>query len=202
MPAPYEVIAAPGTVYLAPVGTAFPDVDTTPVAPWVKVGTTGDRNYNEDGIKVRHSETVELWRSAGSTGARKAFRTAEALRVSLVLADLSLEEYAVALNHNTVTDTPAGAGTPGTKKVGLSRGLDVTQKALLLRINASPEGDDWNMQYEIPVAVQVAEPEVVFIKGPNPAALALEWEALEDPLAATADERFGRLVVQDDDAGT
>ena len=34
--APYEVIAAPFTVYAAPVGTAFPQVDEVPGAPWAK----------------------------------------------------------------------------------------------------------------------------------------------------------------------
>lgn len=193
---PYEVISQPYTLYLAPVGTAFPAVDANPPGPWVKVGTSGDLNYTEDGVTVQHSQSVELWRALGSTGPRKAFRTEEEQRISLVLADLTLEQYALALNHNTVTTTPPASGVAGTKKIGLSRGLDMPQRALLVRgPAASPYGENWNAQYEVPIAVQVGEQELTFQKG-TPAGIALEWVALEDPSAASAVERFGRLVVQ------
>lgn len=193
---PYEIIAAPYTLWIAPVGTAFPAIDATPAGAWTKVGTSGDLNYTEDGVTVQHSQSVELWRSLGSPGPRKAFRTEEELRISLTLADVSLEQYALALNHNTVTTVAPGSGVAGKKTIGLSRGLDVPQRALLVRGNAaSPYGETWNAQYEVPIAVQAAEPEVVFTKG-EPASLALEWVALEDPQAASVAERFGRLVAQ------
>ncbi len=192
---PYEIVAQPFTLYLSPVGTAFPDVDTVPPGPWVKIGTSGDLNYSEEGVTVSHPQTVELWRALGSTGPRKAFRTEEELRITMQLADLTLEQYKLALNDNTVTTVGAGAGTPGYKKVGLSRGLEVKQWALLVRGGQSPYGDTWATQFEIPVAVEAAEPEVVFVKG-EPALLQLEFVALENPDAATVDERFGRLIAQ------
>lgn len=192
--APFEIIAAPFTLYLAPVGTAFPAVDVAPGGAWVKVGTSGDRNYTEDGVTVQHSQTIEQFRAAGSTGPIKAFRTEEALLISMVLADVSLEQYALALNHNAITTTAAGAGVPGTKKAGLSRGAFVAQRALLVR-GVSPYGDAMDMQYEVPKAFQSGSPEAVYRKG-EPAALALEFTALEDPGAASTAERFGRLVAQ------
>jgi hypothetical protein len=195
MSAPFEIIAQPFTLYTAPVGTAFPDVDTTPGAGWTKVGTNGDLNYTEDGVTVNHAQTVEAFRALGSTGPRKAFRTEEELRISLTLADLSLEAYKLAMNGNAITTTAAASGTPGTKDIGLSRGLAVTQYALLIRGAGSPYGASMAMQYEIPVAVEAGEPEVVFVKG-EPAGLALEFLVLEDPSASTESERFGRLVAQ------
>lgn len=201
MSTPYEVVAQPFTLWVAPVGTAFPDVDTAPNGSWTKVGTSGDLNYTEDGVTVTHSQSVELWRALGSTGPRKAFRGEEELRIALTLADLTLEQYKNAMNYNTVTDTPAGVGTPGYRKLGLSRGLAVNQRALLVRGNGGPYGDAMAMQYEIPVAVEAGEPEVVFMKT-EPAGLALEFVALEDPNASSAAERFGRLVAQDAVAGT
>jgi hypothetical protein len=57
------------------------------------------------------------------------------------------------------------------------------------------------LQYEIPVAVQIGEPEVVFVKG-EPAALNLEFMALEDPDASSADERFGRIIAATSEPGT
>ncbi len=199
--APYEVIAQPFTLWVAAVGTTFPLIDADPAAAWTKVGTSGDLNYTEDGVTVQHAQSVEFWRALGSAGPRKAFRGEEEFRISMVLADLTLEQYAMALNYNTVTTTPAGVGTAGFKSLGLSRGLDVPQRALLVRGTGSPYGVNMNMQYEVPIAVQAGEPEVVFVKT-EPAGLALEFVALEDPTAVDLAQRFGRLIAQHAAQGT
>ncbi len=198
MSQPFEIIAQPFTAWIAPVGESFPGVGDAPVGNWSKIGTSGDLNYTEDGVTVAHAQTVENFKPLGSTGPRKAFRTEEELRISFTVADLTLEQYKHALNQNTVTTVAPGAN-PGFKKVGLSRGLAVAQRALLVRGQSSPYGDDWDMQYEVPIVVEVGEPEVVFVKG-DPAGLALEFLALEDPDAASTDERFGRLIAQNADA--
>lgn len=198
---PFEVVAQPFTIWTAPVGTAFPAVDAAPSGSWSKVGTSGDLNITEDGVTITHNQTVEMWRALGSTGPRKAFRTEEELHIAFVLADISLEQYAKALNGNNVTTTPPDVDSGGFKSVGMSRGLEVQQVALLCRGENGPYGDGWPMQYEVPVAVQIGEPEVVYVKG-EPAGLALEFAALEDPDAATAHERFGRIVAQNAEAGT
>jgi hypothetical protein len=200
--APFEIVAQPYTLYVAAVGSTFPELDETPGGSWTKIGTSGDLNYTEDGVTITHSQTVEEWRSLGSTGPRKAFRTEEGLRISVTLADVSLEQYAQAMNYNTVTTTPPDVDSPGTKKIGLSRGLEVPRRALLVRgADASPYGSGWGSQYEIPIAVQVGEPEVVFVKN-EPAGLMLEFSAIEDTSASDASERFGRLVAQTAEAGT
>jgi len=195
MSAPFELIAAPFTVWLAPVGTAFPLIDAAPGASWAKIGTSGDENYSEDGVTAAHSQTVETPGFLGTTGPRKAFRTAEGLMIRFTVFDMTLEQYANGLNGNAVTTTAAGSGTAGFKKLGLRQGLDVARHALLVRGNASAYGAGWNSQYELPVCFQSGSPEPVHRKG-QPAGLALEFTALEDPSAATAAERFGRLVVQ------
>lgn len=200
--APYEIVAQPFELWVAPVGTAFTLIDEDPESPWTKVGTSGALNYTEKkGVSVTQKQTVDLWRALGSTGPRKAFRTEEEFRVSLELADLTLEQYALALNHNTVTTQAAGAAA-GYKKIGLSRGLNVIQKALLIRgAAASPYGPDWNAQFEVPIAVQVGSPSISFVKG-APAGIELEWAALEDASASDETERFGRLVVQNTNTPT
>lgn len=192
--APFEIIAAPFTVWFAPLGTTFPLIDAVPAAPWAKVGSSGDLNYLTDGVKIKHSQAMSLFRALGDAGSRKAFRTEEDLMVSLVLADLSLEQYAHALNSNTVTTTAAGSGTAGFKSMGLSRGFSVATYALLVR-GPSPYGENWNMQFQVPRAAQTGSPEAVMRKG-DPAGLALEWTALVDPNAATEFKRFGELLAQ------
>jgi hypothetical protein len=200
---PYEVIAAPYTLYVAPVGTAFPEVDTDPGAAWIKVGTSGPLNYDDAaGVTIEHRQTVVSWRSAGDTGTRKRFRTEEDLAVRMKLVDVTLEQYAHALNYNAVTDVPAGVGTPGYRKIGLSRGTQIVTKALLVRADISPYGEDLKSQYEIPLAQQSGSPTVSLSKKGEPEGLDLEWMALVDTTAASDAERFGRLVAQDADANS
>jgi len=196
MSEPYEIIVAPFEVYLAPVGEAWPDVDTTPAGNWVKLGTNGKRNIADGGVTVTHEQTIVEKRNVGSTGPIKAVRTEEKMTISLTLEDLSLEQYAKALNNVTVTDTAAGSGTPGYRKIPLRQGNDVSLFALLLKGTASAYGDGLSAQYQVPVCYQSDNPAPVFNKA-DVAALKLTFSALEDPNAASDDVRFGNLVMQD-----
>lgn len=191
---PFEIIAAPFTVWTAPVGTAFPAIDEQPAAAWVLVGTSGDRNVAEGGVTVTHEQTIEVIRTEGSTGPVKAFRTEEGLLIAFSILDVSLEQYATALNSPTVAETAPGTGTAGTKSITLRQGPTVATRALLVR-GPSPYGEQWNMQYEVPVCFQSGNPAPVYTKTAA-AALALQFTALEDPNAASDAERFGRLLAQ------
>lgn len=190
---PFEIIGAPLTLYLAPVGTAYPALDEAPGAGWTKVGTNGDRNYGDDGVTVAHSQSLEQARPAGATGPVKAWRTEEDMVISVTLWDLTLEQYAIALNDAEIDTVAAGVGTIGTKTIGLSQGQEVATYALLAR-GVSPYGD-FPAQYEVPRVYQSGNPEPAYVKG-QPAGLALEFTALEDLEAESDAERFGRLVMQ------
>lgn len=190
---PYEIISAPFTVYISPVGTTFPLINATPAAPWSKVGTSGDLSITDEGVKVSHKQSMKKFRALGDAGSRKVFRTDEDLMIALALADLTLEQYALALNSNAITTTPAGSGTAGFKKIGMSRGFSVATVALLVK-GPSPYGDDMFLQFEVPRAAQSGDPSIVMRNNGEPAALALEWTALVDPNASSVAERFGRIV--------
>lgn len=192
---PYEIIMAPFEVWLAPVGEAFPDVDETPGGNWELLGTNGVKNYSEDGVTVTHEQTLEPHRTLGTTGPVKVKRTEENLMVEFVLEDLSMEQYAKVLNDVVVTDTPAAAGTPGHRDITLRQGGDVSTFAALVR-GPSPYADGYNAQYQIPRVFQAGNPAPVFTKG-EAAGLQVQLTALEDPNAATDEERFGKLVAQD-----
>lgn len=192
---PYEIVGVPVTLWVAPVGTAFPLIGAAPSVTWKMVGTSGDRSETEEGVTVAHSESINKMRSAGSTGPIKAFRTEEDLMISLVLMDITLEQYSLAMNSNAVATTAAGVGAAGFKAMKLYKGIQVASMALLVRGQASAYGEGWNAQYEVPVCFQSGVPELVFTKG-EPAGLALEFTALEDPSAATPADRFGRMVMQ------
>ena len=200
MSTPLEIVAAPFTVYTAPLGTAFPLIDAAPAVAWVLVGTSGTLNYREDGVTVIHNQTTELIRMLGETGPIKALRTEEMLVIQFILADISLDQYKHALNFNAVTDTAPSSGVAGHRAIDLRLGLDVISRALLVRgVGASPHLVSTNIQYEVPVAVNIAEPEVVFQKG-DPAGLDIEFVALVDPNAASASKRLGVLRAQDEAA--
>ncbi len=195
MPVPFEVIASPFIVYQAPVGTSFPAIEDTPAAAWAQIGTNGDRSYTEEGVTVLHSQAVEKVRGLGATGPIKVFRTEEDLMIRFTVMDISLENYRLVLNSNVVSTTAAGGGAAGFKEVNMYRGASVSQFAILVRGLVSPYGDDWNTQFEVPVAFQTGSPETVFQKG-IPVGLAFEFTAIEDPNAATAADRFGKIVIQ------
>lgn len=188
---PYEIISAPGSLYIAPEGEDFPELGATPAGNWKLVGTSGDMNYLDSGISVSHPQTVNVFRGLGSTAPTKAFRSEEDLIVKAVLADLSLEQYSHVLNENTV-DVSAGIAT-----IGLSRGTSVARRALLVRFDVSPYRSDGKSQYEIPVAIQQGQPDVVFRRGSEPAALALEFRAMRDPEASSVSEELGRFIADE-----
>jgi hypothetical protein len=204
MPAtsPYEIISGPVEVYRAPVGEAWPDISEAPAGNWTLIGTSGNQNITEDGVAIRHMQTIEsdAFRMVGNTGPRGAIRQSEDLEIEFVLADLKAVEYANALNGAsvTVTDTAAGAGAGGNLNFPIQRGPFVARTALLIRgtnlsAEATDEADDFNMQYEIPIAFQSGEPEVVFNKN-GPAALRFLYRVIED-----ATDGFGTLRIQDAD---
>lgn len=191
---PYEIVGQPLELWLAPVGTAFPAIDDAPANTWVLVGTSGDRSQTEEGVTVTHSQTINKVRAGGSVGAIKAFRPEEDLMFRVTLMDVSLEQYKVAVNGNALTTTAAGVGTAGTKKMGLSRGKDVTVYALLAR-GVSPYDPTYTAQYQVPRCYVSGSPAIVYRKG-QPAGIELTFEALEDMEAVTEDERFGSLIAQ------
>ena len=193
--APFEIIAAPFTIYLAPTGTAFPDIGEDPSGDWFKIGTSGDENYNEEGVKVSHTQTIEKTRTLGTTAPRKAFRTAEDLMIGFQLHDMTLEQYNLAIEGSEVQTVAAGTGVAGRKSISAYRGFNLPTHALLARGNFSAYGNGMNTQYEVPVCYQSGSPEPVFVKG-SPAGLSLEYTALINPDATGDDDRFGRLVVQ------
>ena len=179
MSAPYEIIAAPFTAYLAAANTAKPNVDTTPPVAWTKLGANGADNYDEDGVHITHDQNVEMFRGLGRTGAMKVWRTEEMVSVEFTVYDLTSDQYAKMLNNQTVTTVAAASGIPGAKKFNLNAGYDVTLVALLLRGGYSPYGDSWNTQYWLPVCWQDGNPEPTHKKG-EPAGLKLSYKTIQD----------------------
>ena len=195
---PYEIIVSPFQIYLAPVGEAFSLLDDVPAGNWRLLGTSGKKNYAEDGVTVTHEQTINQIRTLGTTGPIKVARPEENMTIELILMDCSLEHYATLLNDVAVGDIAAGVGTPGYREMTLRQGPDVTTFALICK-GVSPYADGWYMQYQVPIVYQGSNPAPVYSKGAA-AGLACNFMALEDPNAGTDAERFGKLVAQDAEA--
>lgn len=188
--APFEIIAAPATIWVAPVGTSFPAINVVPGSDWVKLGKAGDKNISEDGVTISHPQSVEVFRALGSTGPRKVVRTEEDLMLSFTLLDLTLEMYRRMLNDNPITQISASSGVAGSKKLAIQRGRLVSQFALMAE-GPSPYGDGWNLRFKVPIIVNVGEPEIVFQKG-EPAGLLFDLQAIEHET-----DGFGEIEAQD-----
>lgn len=186
---PYEILADPYTIYLAPVGTPFPAIDDdeqdfiaggSPGGEWFRLGSSGNRNYEEGGVTITPEQETSEFRGAGETAPQKAFRTSEGLVIGLTLVDLSTDQHAKALDDRDVTTVAAGAGTAGHKSFDGYRGIHVKTYALLGR-GMSPEDPELYRQLEVPVCYQSGGGEHTNQKG-TPAGIALEYRALRpDP---------------------
>lgn len=188
--APFEIIAAPATIWVAPVGTAFPVIDVVPNQDWTRLGKAGDKNISEDGVTISHPQSVEVFRALGSTGPRKIVRTEEDLMISFTLLDLTMEMYRRLLNGNPITQIAAAAGVGGSKKLSMLQGRLVNQFALIAE-GPSSYGENWNLRYKVPIVVNIGEPEIVFQKG-EPAGLLFDLQAIEHEL-----DGFGEIEAQD-----
>ena len=196
MAAPYELVAAPLSLYLAPTGTAFPTVDTPaasfPVG-WVPVGSNiYGPTYDTDaaGITVTHNQTFATFTPVGTTAPIKIWRTDEQLTIAITLADITPAMYSIALNDVAITQVVATTGVAGTSSIPLLQGITVSTYALLAR-GISSFNDQLGAQYQVPAIYQSANPAPVFKKG-APAELAITFATILDPLG----NGFGTLVQQ------
>lgn len=177
-----ELVSAPLTLFLSPVGTAFPTVDEAPGSfsdDWVLLGSNGDLNYDSTGITATHNTTKATFTPVGSTVPTKVWTTDEGLELAVVLADLSPDQYAIALNDAEVATIAATSEVCGEMDIPLMQGGHVALFALLAR-GISSIDSTLNCQYAVPVVYQSANPAPVFKKG-APGELSLTWATLLDP---------------------
>ena len=190
MPAPFEMVSGPLTIYTAPEDTPPPEISADPAAPWDILGTNGARSISDDGLSVAFEETVESQRVLGSTGVQKQFRTEEDVMMSFNLLDVSAETFAIAMSGLSVTDTAAGVGTGGVRTVPLLRGFNVLNLAFLAR-GFSPYADGLFAQFWLPKGYASFSGELQYVKG-EAAAISIEVMAIE----STANQ-YGLYRTQD-----
>ncbi len=186
---PYEILTGVGTLYRAAVGTAFPSLTAQPGAAWTNLGET------DGGVKITPEQETKTFTSDQRTGPVKAVRVGESLTVETNLKHATLENIGLLLGAS-VTDTPPGAGTIGTRELPLHRGSTVNEYAFLFRHPYGSPYGNFPAQYELPRG---------FFDGPagqeykkdGEVLLPVKFTVLEDTTAGAEADRFGRLVAQD-----
>lgn len=175
-----EIVSAPGKMYLAAVGSSFPDIDATPTTPWGLLGENGDLNITDAGIKVMVNRGENAFAPFGSTMDVKQWLNKFDVMVRAEFADLTLETLSKAMGFNEV-DLAAGI-----KTLNFYQGVQKTPKALLLRFpNASPYRQDAALAFAFPTVVQQGNFELDFNRGSSPAVVALEFKVLRNGAASS-----------------
>jgi hypothetical protein len=197
---PFEIIAGPAIVYVAPVGTSFPAVDEAPAVAWLRLGRT------KGGVGAQHNQTQVDLRADQDTAPAKVMRTEESMVLTFALADLTLENFGRVLNGILPTDVAPVVGPPavaGYRKMTMYQGLTVAQYAMLIRapspyLEVLIAYESLGLDYRLTRVSQSGNPSVKFVPD-DMALLETEWKVISDPNAvgATLLERFGYLVACD-----
>lgn len=179
---PFDTVVGPGSIWVSPVGTAYPVVDlVTPAAPWVSLGET------DGGLEFTAKRSTKPHYTDQSFAAKKTTVDSKGVELSFTLAQVTLERLAVVLDGQTITTVAAGAGTAGYKKLTLSSLATIPQYAMLVRV-PSPYADGY-LQYQIRVSPS-GDMKMSYSKGEQ-TLIPTTWDVLED-LAAPGS--FGDMV--------
>lgn len=184
-----ELIVGPIEVYWGPVGETFTEINASVAGNWVLLGTSGSKNYTEDGVKIRHEKSVEIFRSLGTPYPRAAFITEADIFVEVDLKDYTLAQLRTALNQNTVTSDGGGFDW-----IPLDVGLDISEIALQIRgVGKSPLLSGGHIQWNLPRMFEEGSREWTFDKG-TPVGSTLSFRAIYDEGATFP---LGRIVADD-----
>ena len=187
----YEILSGVGVLYVADGETAKPEMEADPPAAWTEISET------DGGVKVISSQELEKLFADQHTGALKAIRKEEGLRIETNIIRNTLEILAKVLGGQTVTDTAPGASSVGFRTVGFHRGQSVTEFAMLFRGSAqSAYGATYAAQFYIPRGYFDGEVGLEFKKD-GKVLVPVQFEALLDLDEATSEYKFGQYDMQD-----
>jgi len=158
-------------IYVYALGEAMTAVDAAVAGNWIKLGTAGKDQYNEEGIVIGHPQQITKWRGLGNAATMKVNRTEEDVTIRFQLHDMTAVQYAKVLDDITVTNTS------NYQLLSLLRGTSVAHLAMLLRSSEGPYGDSYACQYECFDVVQTGGPDITFAKS-APAGIPLEFTVI------------------------
>ena len=170
-----EVVTGPLEVYLAPAGTAKPDISTDPPAgDWNLLGQSGSENQTEDGVSIANSPSYEYFIGAGNIDPIKAYISEREQTILINLADLHPDTVAIAFQSEVTENL-------GVRTVSLE-GSNVPDEFAVVARGPSALTDDEgkHSQWYWPRAANISESEMEFVKA-DPAAHELQFRKLSNP---------------------
>ncbi len=183
---PFARLVGTWKIYIAPDGEAKPDVDDAPAGNWTQLGPTdGEQSVSNMG-------RLTYFRDNDNQGPVKAVRPEEDVVATFGLVGLTLENYATILHSSSNVSTDAGP--PAIKSIGLVRGFDPNEYALLMRGEIDSPYGAFPGQIYIPRCVEDSEPTMTRARDGSPM-LECEFYALEDS-TESAGETLGIWEVQ------
>lgn len=188
---PYAMLTGTWKFWVAPEGTAKPDLGAAVSGTWVALGNTeGDQTFQYEG-------TLTELMDNHSTAPKKFIRPSEGFTVTAALSQLTMEDKAYIASMAQSAIATATATGYNVKQLPNKRGFNPTKYALLARGGAleasntmSPYGA-WPAQLYIPQGVFDGEPQETYSKDGSPT-LQFVFRATEDSTQSAGNE-FGFL---------
>lgn len=149
MSAPYEKQLAPANIYYAPIGEAFPDVDTVPAGNWLPLAIATD--ITEDGITINTNIQDARIFSLGGVAPVKAGIVRKEFTCDFNVMNNSASQLALANGADPADVVSSG----GVDSFSMPASPVPQGWAIVIRWDQSSAGDGLSSQYLIESAVQV-----------------------------------------------
>lgn len=181
-----EVMLGTGVLYVGDEATAFPaDPSTSPSgSDWSDIG------YSENGWTLDYDKTFEDVMVAEEIDPIFTIKTAQEVRISGELAQVSLTNLKEAMGGGTIT---TGTPTTGFSELKPPSSDSFLEKSLLLRIDAPDStlgGTLKKRDVLVPRAVNVGAFSMTHAKAPQKVLVAVEYKVLKPGSGAQFTELF------------
>lgn len=165
-----EVLVGTGTLYVAPLGEAFPTTPATAVA-----GNWADIGYSENGWSFAVDRTFEDIEVAEEVDPLRVLKTAQSISMRGVAAQASLEVLQIAFGGGTIADDTPSAGF---RTYSPPASASFTERAVFLRVDAPPGDGTNNRDIQCQRVVATGAVEVPHDKAPAISVVAIDFRLL------------------------
>lgn len=176
--APFKVMAAPRSIYIAKAGAADPGLDAYPsAATWSLFADT--TAIMEGGVKTSLKPEYLQHYTDGSISLRKVWRSKQEITMEFTIDETGLDNLALILDNNLIP-VAAGTGTVGYVKTAFQQGRDVMTHAFYF-LGESTRYAGGRAYYYVPSAYFAQTTEIVdsktVVRGYKVELMVVAWES-------------------------
>ena len=203
MAEPNEVVWGPGDIWVAEVGTDFPDVDADPTAAWQLLGISEGRSFTDGGITIGETPAFAYSKGEGESLDTDGRVTGLEVMLSGELKDMRLASFRVVMGKvaGDIVEVAAASGTIGYQTLQAYRPIGQAPRfACLVRFMDNPYDKVYaGIQREFPVMMSIGAVTTPWTVS-NPTPWPFEFKLLGDRSKSDIDESAGAWVVQHEKA--